>query len=277
MGAYAVLLTLLMATSTGVLAARVATIGWRGSWWEMGLVVLGAAPLLALVTPWVLGSLGFLPQTPESADEAASTGGLPSATLAQSLATPCFWVFALSTSFFGLVSSGFSLFQQSIFAAYGLDEKFYHLALVSGLGIGLASNLVGGGLAYFVPLNRLLGVAMLLLGAALAGLPFVNSPAAAWLFVATYGVAGGWITVLFFTIWGQAFGSRWLGRIQGAAQMLTVIASAVGPLAVTYGAAALGGYHGPLFGFSAVSMLLAIAAFFNSVPSVRAADKEFAS
>jgi hypothetical protein len=36
------------------------------------------------------------------------------------------------------------------------------------------------------------------------------------------GVAGGMLTVLFFIVWKQAFGQRHLGKIQGAAQMLSV-------------------------------------------------------
>ena len=44
------------------------------------------------------------------------------------------------------------------------------------------------------------------------------------------GVAGGVVTVVFFSVWGQVFGRAHLGRIQGVAQMSTVLASAVGPL-----------------------------------------------
>jgi len=37
------------------------------------------------------------------------------------------------------------------------------------------------------------------------------------------------VTVIFFGVWGQVYGPRHLGKIQGAAQMLTVLA--VQPLA----------------------------------------------
>ncbi len=40
--------------------------------------------------------------------------------------------------------------------------------------------------------------------------------------------------VLFFSVWPRAFGRRDLGRIQGAAQALTVLASAVGPLLLAW-------------------------------------------
>jgi cyanate permease len=61
------------------------------------------------------------------------------------------------------------------------------------------------------------------------------------------GLAGGMITVLFFAVWGHTFGQAHLGRIQGAAQMLTVLASAVGPLIFAKGHELTGSYAPPLW------------------------------
>ena len=36
--------------------------------------------------------------------------------------------------------------------------------------------------------------------------------------------------VMFFSVWPRLYGRRQLGRIQGVAQAMTVLASAVGPL-----------------------------------------------
>ena len=55
------------------------------------------------------------------------------------------------------------------------------------------------------------------------------------------------ITVIFFAVWRQAFGAAQLGRIQGAAQMLTVLASAVGPLIFAQSAAWTGSYFPALW------------------------------
>ena len=41
---------------------------------------------------------------------------------------------------------------------------------------------------------------------------------------------GGVVTVVFFSIWGKHFGKADLGKIVGAAQALTVLASAAGPI-----------------------------------------------
>src|SRR5262245_66312286 len=71
---------------------------------------------------------------------------------------------------------------------------------------------------------------MAIYGIALAGLPFVTVRSQLWTVAVLIGLSGGMITVIFFAVWRQAFGSAHLGRIQGAAQMLTVVASAIGPL-----------------------------------------------
>jgi MFS family permease len=48
------------------------------------------------------------------------------------------------------------------------------------------------------------------------------------------GLGGGLVMVLFFSVWPRLFGRRHLGRIQGAAQAMTVVASAVGPLLLAW-------------------------------------------
>jgi MFS family permease len=48
------------------------------------------------------------------------------------------------------------------------------------------------------------------------------------------GLGGGVMTVLFFSVWPRVFGRAHLGQIQGAAQALTVLASALGPLLLAW-------------------------------------------
>jgi MFS family permease len=79
-------------------------------------------------------------------------------------------------------------------------------------------------------MQRLLGVAMFLYAAGLGALPLLRTLPQLWMAAAIFGLSGGMITVIFFAVWGHAFGRAHLGRIQGAAQMLAVFASAIGPL-----------------------------------------------
>ena len=78
-------------------------------------------------------------------------------------------------------------------------------------------------------------------------------------YAAVMGLAGGFVMVLFFGFWGQAFGRAHLGRIQGAAQILTVLASAIGPLVLAQCVAGTGSYATAFRGLALVVATLALA------------------
>jgi MFS family permease len=75
-----------------------------------------------------------------------------------------------------------------------------------------------------------MGLGMALLAGAVGALPLVTTTAGVMGYGIAMGVAGGVVTVVFFSVWSAVFGRVELGRIQGAAQMMTVVASAVGPV-----------------------------------------------
>jgi MFS family permease len=99
---------------------------------------------------------------------------------------------------------------------------------------GLAGNFLGGWLATHVSMTRLMGAALFVLAAGLGVLPHLPSLGAVMVWAAAMGLGGGLVTVLFFSVWSEVFGRRHLGRIQGAAQALTVLASALGPLLLAW-------------------------------------------
>jgi hypothetical protein len=72
--------------------------------------------------------------------------------------------------------------------------------------------------------------------------------------------------VQFFTVWAQVFGRAQLGRIQGTAQMLTVLASAVGPLVLAQCHAWTGSYAAVFHALAGVVALLGLAAWWVKVP-----------
>jgi MFS family permease len=80
-----------------------------------------------------------------------------------------------------------------------------------------------------------------------------------------FGIAAGFITVIFFAIWSQAFGRVQLGRIQGAAQMLTVFASAIGPLLFAKCHAAAGSYAPLLYTLAPAVLLMGVVAWWTKV------------
>ena len=211
-------------------------------------LVLFAAPVVLLLRE----RAGWMPSKPASGE------GLP---LSTALRTPAFWIFGGATSLFGLVSSGLGLFNEAVLAERGFDQPTYVTFLAATSIIALVGQLLCGWLTLRWSMQRLLGVAMFIYAAALAALPFLATLAQLWIFAALIGLAGGMITVIFFAVWRQAFGPAHLGRIQGAAQMLTVVASAIGPLIFAKSAELTGSYTPVLWTLAPGVLLLSIAAF----------------
>ena len=158
--------------------------------------------------------------------------------------TPAFWVFALGTALYGLVASGIGLFNESILAERGFDARVYYQTLAVTAMTALAGNFLGGWLAGRVSLTRLLALSLFILTMGLAALPHVSALLHVMLWAAAMGIGGGIVMVLFFSVWPRVFGRRHLGRIQGSAQALTVLASAVGPLLLAWCIAWTGSYEG---------------------------------
>jgi MFS family permease len=233
--------------------------GWRPVWCGIGAAV-AAFGLAAFVV--VRPSQRAAEKASDLAPDAVGLS------LGQTLMTPAFWVFAGATSLYGMVAAGVSLFNQSILEERQFDRGvFLTITMLSPL-VGLAANLATGWLSRWVAPGRLLSLAMLLLTAALLCFPLVRSLWQVYLYAAAMGVAGGMVTVIFFGVWGQAFGTAHLGKIQGAAQMLTVPASAAGPLLLAAGQRAFGSYV-PVFQYvAAVVALFGVAAWLVPLPRV---------
>ena len=265
MGVYSVLLSCMMAAATGLMGNAVIKVGWREAWSAQGYI------LLAVTIPCVLMiRKRNSPLTQKNNFDLDNEGS--SATLRQAICTPCFWVFATSISFFGLVSSGLSLFNQYVIAERGFGESIYHETLVIGLLSGLIANLATGAAARRISLRILLTLALLGLSADLAIFPWVTQLWHIYAYAIGMGLAGGMLTVLFFMVWKHAFGQANLGAIQAAAQMLTVFASAIGPMLVTLSEAHSGSYNLVFIAASAVSALSAVWAITTNVPSAANGD-----
>lgn len=269
MGVYTVALSVGFMAAFPVVGAVVVGSGWRAAWAGVGLaLVAGLAPLSWLLvrrTPEACGLLidGESPgRSAESQSPLAESGD----TLWQALRTPAFWVFALASSTYGLVASGIGLFNESILAERGFDAGVYHRTLVVTALTALAGNFLGGWLAVKWSMNRLMSLAMLLLMGSLVALPQVRTGAHVTAYAVVMGVAGGVVIVLFFTFWSRAFGRAHLGKIQGAAQTLTVLASAIGPVLLAACVAWTGSYATMFYFLALVVGLLGLGAWFVPVP-----------
>jgi MFS family permease len=185
-------------------------------------------------------------------------------------ASPAFWVFAGATSSFGLVSSGLGLFNEAVLAERGFDQQTYVTFLASTAVIGLFGQLACGWLTLRWSMTRLLSLAMCIYAAALVAMPLIHTISQLWIVAVLIGISGGMITVIFFAVWRQAFGPAHLGRIQGAAQMLTVLASAIGPLVFAQCAAVTGSYMPALWILAPSVLLLGLAALRVRMPGATA-------
>jgi MFS family permease len=279
MGVFALLVGIGFVIAFPLVGQAVQASGWRAAWSGVGLTLLLLAPIA-----WVTVRNDPLDGRSKSAEATTPDGRRvadvdtftrdvedirvqPSdLTVWAALGSAAFWVFALSSSVFGLVYSGIALFNQSILEQRGFDASTYYQVLVISTMLGLVANFVGGWLATWWPIQRLMGLGMGVLAIALLALPHVRSHTHVVLYAVAMGIAGGIVTVVFFSVWGQVFGRSHLGRIQGCAQMMTVLASAVGPLILATTLERTGSYDPIFYGLSAAVVALGVGAWCVSLP-----------
>jgi MFS family permease len=250
--------------------------GWRSAWFAVGIAIaLVLAPLAALVVRRTPESVGLAPDGNSGRLKPASTETIATETIAPSLAgyewtealaMPSFWVFAIGTALYGLVASGIGLFNESILAQRGFGPDVYYKTLAVTAMTALVGNFAGGWLARRVALGRLMAVSQITLAAGLVALPHVSSMLHVMLWAVAMGFGGGLVMVLFFSVWGRVFGRRHLGRIQGSAQALTVVASAVGPLLLAWCLESTGSYAAMFNTLAGIITAVAVAALLISIP-----------
>jgi len=181
--------------------------------------------------------------------------------------TPAFWTFAVGAALYGLVASGIGLFNESILAERGFSADTYYQTPVVTAITALAGNFLGGWFAHRVHLSTLLAVSLFVLAGGLAALPHVTTLAQVMAWATAMGLGGGLVMVLFFSVWPRVYGRRHLGRIQGAAQAMTVLASAVGPLLLAWCVEATGSYAAMFNILAVVIAGTAATAFITPLPA----------
>jgi MFS family permease len=263
MGVYSLLVGLGFVIGFVAVGQAVLAAGWRAAWSGVALFqIVVLAPLSLWLVRSTPGERGLAVDVASAEDDP----GLEDLSLAAALRSPAFWVFAVSSALFGLVYSGIALFNQSILEERGFDATVYHWALGITTLFGLAANFGGGWLAMRWPIQRLMGLGMGALALALAGLPLVSRLGHVMAWGVAMGIAGGIVTVVFFSVWGRAFGRAHLGRIQGTAQMLTVVASAVGPLVLATTLARTGSYSSIFNVLAGVVVALGLCCWYVPLP-----------
>ncbi|MEM8735577.1 MAG: MFS transporter, partial [Planctomycetota bacterium] len=260
LGVFSALVALGFATAIPIVGQLINADNWRNIWLFVGVALLMVAAL----------AFATIPSTTRKSETQKTDGD--SVDWTRALRTATFWIFTLSVSLYYLVLSGLTLFCESVLAELGFDRSVYMLAMVAMMGAGLVGNFLVGWLSSRCAANRLLAASLLLLAIVLLGLPHLRSTSQVAGLFAVYGICGGAFAVLFFVGYGQAFGPRHLGKIQGVAQAFGVFASAIGPKLLAESEAASGTYWNTFRWLGAAASLFAVAAY--CTPMFRAGPKE---
>lgn len=266
MAVYSIVMSVGFMLAFPLVGAVVQRAGWRFAWMSLGVAhIFLLAPLA-----WAV-----VRRSPEGLGQASGGPALTGDAFAghkwtDAIATPAFWMFAVGAALYGLCASGIGLFNESILAERGFGHEVYYQTLVVTAITALAGNGAGGWLAGRMPLLQLLSVSLVVLAAGLLALPFVSAVWHVMAWAVAMGLGGGLIMVLFFSVWPRVFGRRHLGAIQGIAQAMTVLASAVGPLLLAWCVQRTGSYASVFYLLSAAVAALAVGALLVALP--RTAD-----
>ena len=241
--------------------------GWRLAWARIGLaLVVGAgAPRVAPRSARRPRLAAWTIDGEPASGHGTRRGDQSAARWARRCAGGAFWVFALGSAFYGLVASGIGLFNESILNERGFESEIYQTTLAVTAIVGLAGNFAPARWAQRGSLRPLL-----VSPGPDGGGARDTAPRDA--VVARHGARGrdgrgGRLRhgrVLRF--WGSAYGRAHLGRIQGAAQLLTVLASAVGPLVLAQCVDWTGAYSAGFYGLALVVAALALATMVVPIP-----------
>ena len=283
MATYSIVMSMGFMAAFPIVGAAVQSSGWRYAWLAIGVALIAVlAPLAWFVVRRNPESVGLSVDGADAGSkDPASIGTDPASigtpepagyTWTAAIQTPAFWVFAVGAALYGLVASGIGLFNESILAERGFSAQVYYNSLVMTAMTALVGNFLGGWLAHRVALGRLMSVALTVLTLGLAMLPHLSTAAHVGAWAMLMGLGGGLVMVLFFSVWPRLYGRQHLGRIQGAAQSMTVLASAVGPLLLAWCVDRTGSYASMFRVLAGVVGLAAIAALVTPMPPAVAAQ-----
>ena len=271
MAVYSLILSIGFMMAFPLVGSLIQRWGWRSAWLAVGAALLFVlAPLSWLIVRRGPEACGLAPDGAPvgiaGSVEPAGDRPLGGWVWTAALRTPAFWVFATGTALYGLVASGIGLFNESILAQRGFSADTYYQTLVVTAMTALVGNFLGGWLATRMSLGRLLAAAQLVLAGGLIVLPHISTRLQVMAWATAMGLSGGLVMVLFFSVWPRAFGRRHLGQVQGAAQAITVVASALGPLLLAWCVEWTGSYATMFRSLAAVVGLTAAAAFVTPLP-----------
>ncbi len=263
MGIFAVLMSLGFVVAIVVAGDVVLNRGWRVMWSGLGWILMVLAGLSLLFVRRDPEAVGLDTEVVKGDEAQEPVIGF---TLVQALMTPAFYVFAIGSALYNLVIAGVMLFNQSILGELGFDETVFQYAMAVFMATGLLGNFTAGWAARRWSLGKLMTVAMLAVGLYLLLFPQLKTPGQALTHAGLLGFSGGVVSVIFFTAWADIFGRLHLGKIQGAAQVFAVLASATGPWFIESVFSSAGTYAPAFYALAPAVLIVAVFAYFVYIP-----------
>jgi MFS family permease len=236
---------------------------WHWTWQQAWLV-------LAAVMAFGLTPLGYFavsePRVIRRTDATPPSGAAPELTLGQAMRTPVFILFGLSCLVTGTANAGIALFNESVFKDRGLSRDVFFDSLQIAIVGAAVFKLVGGWLCDRWSMGRMSALTMLLFAGTSLALPFLETPNQAYIWSIAKSLAMSVHTVIYYAIWSYAFGRRDLAQIQGAAHVLTITASGLGPLLFGFCRDKLGSYDPCMYATAIGALLIGLAMWVVPVP-----------
>lgn len=265
----------------------VASLGWRGAYFWIGMVILaGLLPLLATFFRSQPSDMGqSLDGRRESEYRSASSGGstdlatspgdiadggqavVAGMPVDQVLRSYPFWVLTFGTSMFGLIMTALLFCVFPILEERGLAVGQASMFLMT-LAVGLTLlQLLGGWLSDFVPTHLQLTCGLLGLVAGITWLGLTEDPYAVILAGGLLGSSQGLYFAAANPAFARYFGNLHLGRIRGVLMTINIASGAFGPSLAGLVRDLSGSFDLVLVLFGVLAMPLAIASWWAVRPT----------
>ncbi len=189
-------------------------------------------------------------------------------TTKMAMRTLMFWAIAAGLAASGMLTTAVNFHQVSLLGEQGLSATAAAANFIPQTIAGLVSTLALGALADKIAPKLGVSISMVLLALALVSLPLVSPGLAAIAYGLVLGFAAGSIRAIEAAAYAHYFGTAHIGGIRGVATMISVGSTAFGPLALSLGHDAFGGYVPIVVGLASVPAAVAVLAAFTPAPKL---------
>ncbi len=246
-------------------------IGWRGTYWLLGALVMGIMiPLGYLFFRERPELYGMLPDGYEKVEQVIDPKKElfieENWTRAEAIHTKAFWLIVFSVAAFSMLGTGLTFHIVSIFADNGLSAD---LAAAIFLPMSLTTSLVSlpaGWLIDRVATKYVLAAALVLMTVTILSSTSIRGTELAIIYGIVFGLTNGLARISADVVFANYFGRAHLGAITGFSSTITAVASGLGPLIYGVGRDLAGNYWPSLLLSAIYPATMAVLVLFMNRP-----------